>query len=71
MRIENAAINYNCPECDYRFPVTLHMLIHGLVSCPKCQPENTTINLNELLSELNDLSHALMKLRRNINENPA
>ena len=71
MRIENAVINYSCPECNHKFPVTLHMLIHGLVSCQKCQPENTTINLNELLSELNDLSRALMKLRQNTRGNPA
>lgn len=71
MRLENAIINYSCPECEHKFSVTLRMLIHGLVSCPSCQPESTSINLNELLSELNDLSRALMRLRQNINKNPS
>ncbi|MFA5317649.1 MAG: hypothetical protein WC369_09540 [Dehalococcoidales bacterium] len=66
MGIENAVINYRCPDCGQRFPVTMRMLFHGLINCPGCRPENTNINLNDLLSELNQLSRDLMKLRRNM-----
>ncbi|MFH0941804.1 MAG: hypothetical protein V1823_02110 [Chloroflexota bacterium] len=66
MGIENAVINYHCPDCDHSFPVTMRMLFQGLINCPGCQPEKTNINLNELVSELNELSRKLARLRQNL-----
>lgn len=66
MEIENAVINYHCPDCDHGFPVTMRMIFQGLITCPGCQPEKTNINLNELVNELNELSRKLAKLRQSL-----
>ena len=60
LEIENSEVDFPCPECEHRFPVSLYQLFYGAVySCPMC-------GASSIGGELSDINQALKKVEREL-----
>ena len=60
LEIENAVVDFPCPECEHRFQVSLYQLFYGTVyTCPTC-------GASSIGGELSEINRGLKKVEREL-----